>query len=164
MPLDSLPTFTDSLQRLRLLSPSQLNELTTSMSASFPEPRALAGELVKRGWLTPFQVNQLARGQGEQLILGQYLLLDRLGEGGMGTVYKARHLRLDRLVALKVIRQEQVAHGETIKRFQREARAAARLAHPNIVTIHDADEVNGTHFIVMEYVEGSDLGKLVKQQ
>src|SRR5947207_10897893 len=117
MPPDSLPAFTDSLQRLRLLRPSQLNELVAQLSARFAEPRALAGELVKRGWLTPFQVNQLARGRGEELVLGQYLLLDRLGEGGMGTVYKARHLRLDRLVTLKVIRKEQFHQGETVRRF-----------------------------------------------
>jgi len=81
----------------------------------------------------------------------------------MGQVYKARHLRLERTVALKVIRPVRLSHPGTIERFQREARAAARLSHPNLVTVYDADEVNGTHFFAMEYVEGADLATLVKQ-
>src|SRR5258708_980048 len=109
------------------------------MQERFPEARALAGELVKRNWLTPYQVNQLFQGRGASLVLGQYVLLERIGEGGMGQVFKARHQRLERTVAIKVIRGEKIQE-QTIERFQREARAAARLSHPNLVTVFDADE------------------------
>lgn len=87
----------------------------------------------------------------------RYEVLELLGSGGMGAVYKARHRLMDRLVALKVIRPDLVGEPAMVSRFEREARAAARLAHPNIVAAYDADQVGGTHFLVMEYVEGADL-------
>src|SRR5437016_5508043 len=82
----------------------------------------------------------------------RYLVLERLGEGAMGAVYKAVHLLLDRLVALKVIRPELVGRPGMARRFQREARAAARLRHPNIVTAYDADQAGDAHFLVLEFV------------
>jgi tRNA A-37 threonylcarbamoyl transferase component Bud32 len=94
--------------------------------------------------------------------LAGYEILEPLGEGGMGRVFKARHGRLNRVVALKVIRPEQLAKPDALRRFQREARAAARLAHPNVVQIYDAAEAEGTHFLVMEYVAGRDLADLVR--
>src|SRR5438105_626646 len=99
-----------SLHESRLLTPEQLHELSRDLQARFPEQRALARELVQRGWLTPFQVNQLFQGRAGELVLGSYVLLERLGEGGMGTVFKARHVQLSRVVALKVIRKERVAN------------------------------------------------------
>jgi serine/threonine-protein kinase len=161
MPLDSVAGLLDALRQARLLTPAQLEE-AARLQAQFPDPRALARELVRRGRLTPFQVNQLFQGRG--LLLGQYVLLERLGEGGMGQVLKARHQKLDRMAAVKLIRPERLANPTIVERFQREARAAARLAHQNIVAVYDADEVGGTHFFAMEYVEGTDLAKLVKQQ
>jgi serine/threonine protein kinase/tetratricopeptide (TPR) repeat protein len=92
-----------------------------------------------------------------------YEILECLGEGGMGQVYKARHLRLDRIVALKLIHPERLAQPDAIQRFYREARAAARLAHPHLVTVYDVDEIDGIHFLAMEYIEGSDLGRRVKE-
>jgi tRNA A-37 threonylcarbamoyl transferase component Bud32 len=80
----------------------------------------------------------------------------------MGQVFKARQVRLDRVVAIKVIRPDRLAHPEALSRFQREARAAARLAHPNVVTVHDCGLVGDAAFLVLEYVEGTDLGKLVR--
>jgi Leucine-rich repeat (LRR) protein/tRNA A-37 threonylcarbamoyl transferase component Bud32 len=101
---------------------------------------------------------------GRDLVLGSYILLERLGEGGMGQVFKARHCKLGRIVALKLIRKERLDNPATVKRFQREVRAAAALSHPNIVHAYDADEVNGTHILVMEFVEGAtDLTQLVKK-
>ena len=135
----------------------------TVFEASFPAPRALAGELIRRGWLTPYQVNQLLQGRGRDLLLGSYVLLERLGEGGMGQVFKARNWKLGRVVALKLIRKERLDNPDAVRRFQREIRAAAQLDHPNIVRAFDADEVDGTHLLVMEYVEGTDLAKLVKK-
>jgi serine/threonine protein kinase len=94
-----------------------------------------------------------------------YEILDKLGAGGMGVVYKARQLSLDRLVALKVIRAERWANVDVaIKRFVREARAAAQLLDSHIVTIYDAGRSGETHFIAMEYVDGITLEKLVLER
>jgi len=90
-----------------------------------------------------------------------YTILATLGQGGMGHVYKAVQERLDRIVALKVIRHDR-QDTEAIRRFRREAKAAAKLSHPNIVVVHDFDQVGDNCFIAMEYVEGTDLFQLVK--
>ncbi|HEX4132324.1 MAG TPA: protein kinase [Pirellulales bacterium] len=124
----------------------------------------LARELVRQGKLTKFQAAAIYQDKAESLMLGNYLLLDKFGAGGMGQVYRARHRRMDRVVAIKVLPKKAVEGAGAVERFQREMKAAARLTHPNIVTAHDADEAGGIHFLVMEFVEGSDLSSLVKKQ
>lgn len=94
----------------------------------------------------------------------RYEILQLLGQGGMGAVYKARHKRMDRFVALKVINVRLLDNPKAIERFQREVQAAARLDHPNIVRAHDADEAGGTHFLVMEFVEGIDLARYAEEK
>jgi serine/threonine protein kinase/formylglycine-generating enzyme required for sulfatase activity len=126
------------------------------------DSEALARLLVKQKALTAYQAQQAYAGKAKALVLGNYVVLDKLGQGGMGMVLKARHKRMNRLVALKVLSPAVVKTADAMKRFQREVEAAAKLHHPNIVAAHDADEVNGTHFLVMEYVEGTDLSVLVK--
>jgi WD40 repeat protein/serine/threonine protein kinase len=163
MAVPSVAALIEELRRLSLLEPEQLAELSGQLAARFAEPRALAGELVRRGRLTPYQVNQLFQGRAGQLILGTFVLLERLGEGGMGQVFKARHRKLGRIVALKVIRKERLTGSDAVRRFRREIQAAALLSHPNIVLALDADEHEGTHSFAMEYVEGDDLSKLVKR-
>ncbi len=90
----------------------------------------------------------------------EYKLLGKLGEGGMGAVYKALHTRLDKVVALKVLPEGRIRDAGSVARFQREMKAVGRLDHPNIVRAMDAGEEGGTHFLVMEYVEGADLSQL----
>ena len=125
----------------------------------------LCGELVQRGWITPYQQAQLLSGNGDKLIIGSYRIQTPLGEGGMGVVYKAIQPKLDRVVALKVIRPQVLAsRPEVLSRFHREAKAIAQLNHPNLVILFDADEINGTHFIAKEYVEGQTLEKMVRTQ
>jgi WD40 repeat protein len=162
MPIATSAELLDSLRRARLLEQHQLAELP-ALQARFPEPRALGDELVRRGWLTTYQANALLRGDGHDLLLGSYVLLEKLGEGGMGAVFKARNWKLGRVVALKLIRKERLASETIVRRFHREIRAAAQLAHPNVVRAYDADEVRGTHFFAMECVEGEDLARLVKR-
>ncbi len=93
----------------------------------------------------------------------EYKLLSKLGEGGMGAVYKALHTRLDKVVALKVLPPERTKDEVAVARFQLEMRAIGKLEHPNIVRATDAGDVDGKHFLVMEYVQGADLSQLVKQ-
>jgi urea transport system substrate-binding protein len=94
----------------------------------------------------------------------RYRVRGVLGRGGMGTVYKAEHRLLDRPVVLKVIRPELVAHAHVVQRFQREARLAARLAHPNVVAVYEAEEFGSTQMLVMEFIDGVTLAELVKQR
>lgn len=153
----------DFLTRHQLLSPSHLETLVRE-SGKYASASALADELVQRGWLTKYQQSHLASGQGDKLILGPYRLVEPLGEGGMGLVVKGWHPRLDRFAAIKLIRPQVLASKpEIITRFHREAKAIAQLHHPNIVMLYDADEVNGTHYIAMEFVDGPTLEKMVRQ-
>ncbi|MFI4849482.1 MAG: protein kinase [Gimesia chilikensis] len=120
--------------------------------------------LVKHNKVTRLQAQMVYQGQGDKLRFGNYVIQDKIGSGGMGDVYLARHRRMQREVALKLLPTAMAEDQNVIRRFQREVHAAAKLSHPNIVTAHDADEVDGTHYLVMEYVSGTDLSALVKQQ
>ena len=122
----------------------------------------LANELYREGKLTKFQAQAIYQDKTRGLVVGNYVVLDRLGKGGMGQVYKAQHRKMKRVVALKVLPSASTQSSESVKRFQREVEAAAKLSHPNIVTAYDADEARGIHFLVMEYVDGCDLSSLVK--
>ena len=93
MSIASVDGLVETLRQLRLLELAELEELP-ALQASFPQPKALARELSKRGWLSPYQANQLFQGHGQQLVLGTYVLLDKLGAGGMGAVFKARNMPL----------------------------------------------------------------------
>src|SRR5262249_46045013 len=94
----------------------------------------------------------------------RYRVVRLLGAGGMGSVYEAEHRVMQRPVALKVINRAFTARPAVVERFRREVRAAARLTHPNIVTAYDAEKAGDTHFLVMEYVEGVSLARLVKER
>lgn len=97
-----------------------------------------------------------------QKTIGHYKILEQIGKGGMGIVYKAHDLHLDRIVAIKVLAPDSVGDEVAQERFLREARAAAQLSHTNITTIHSIEQVDNTYFIDMEYVDGETLGKLIK--
>ena len=94
----------------------------------------------------------------------RYEILGLIGKGGMGDVFKATHRMMERTVALKIIKRELVQKPEAVDRFHREVKAAAKLSHPNIVTAYDAEQAGDVHFLVMEYVDGSDLSQLINDQ
>ncbi|MFO0863128.1 MAG: serine/threonine-protein kinase [Gemmataceae bacterium] len=156
MPQATLNDFAEKLCRSPILDAVRREE-ALRLSVSITNPRKLAQEVLRRDWITPYQANQLAQGRGEDLVLGQYVLLERLGEGGMGQVFKARQRNLDRIVALKLIRPSCLENERVIQRFMREIRAAGQLSHPNIVRAYDADSIKGHWFIAMEYIDGSDF-------
>jgi serine/threonine-protein kinase len=150
------------LLRSPLLSGARREELLR-LQTRFPDSRALAAELVQREWLTSYQLGRLMQGKSDELVVGPYLLLERLGEGGTGHVYKAKHRGLDRVVALKVLRKECLTNPKSAQRFQREIRATAQLSHPNIVRAFDADQAGDLHYIAMEHIEGIDLARHVAE-
>jgi serine/threonine-protein kinase len=126
--------------------------------------RVLARGLVEMGLLTRFQAERLLVGRTEGFILGQYRILDEIGKGGMGRVYKAEHMTMHRVVALKILASDLTKTERARQLFQREVRAAARLVHPNIVTAYDANQVGDRMYLVMEYVDGPNLQQLVRSQ
>ena len=161
----SLEQFQSQIVASELLKPEDVS----AFISAFPDDRRpssaedLARELVRQQRLTKYQAEQVYAGKGKMLVLGNYVVLDKLGQGGMGVVLKAEHKRLKRPVALKVMSPSVVKTPDALKRFHREVEAAAKLRHPNVVATDDADDAKGTHFLVMEYVEGSDLSVLVKK-
>src|SRR5438128_728969 len=106
MSITSVLGFLVALRQSQLLDAEQFEELPAIVGGC-AEPQELARELLRRGWLTLFQVGHLFLGRAQDLLLGRYVLLEPLGQGGMGQIYKARHRRLDRTVALKLIRPDQ---------------------------------------------------------
>jgi eukaryotic-like serine/threonine-protein kinase len=148
-----------------LMTEAEINAAMQPLTAAQRQDgRLIAQHLVKQGKLTPYQAQVISQGRIKGLVLGNYVILEKIGQGGMGMVFKAHHRRMDRTVALKVLPPNVTKLSNAVKRFQREVQAAARLTHPNIVAAYDADEANGVHFLVMEFVEGSDLSDLVKKQ
>jgi len=163
MPITSAAGLLDALRDYGILDPAQLEKVGRALHGRSLDARGVARELLKHGWVTAYQVNQLLQERGGELLLGDYVLTDRLGAGGMGQVFKARHQLMNRTVALKIIRKERLAHPEAVERFHREIRLAAQLDHPHLVRALDAARVGETHFLVMEYVEGTDLHRLVQK-
>jgi eukaryotic-like serine/threonine-protein kinase len=161
----SVDEFVQRLAESGLLPENELRAVLESLSEpSRPSNgEELAKLLVQRSKLTAFQARHVVKAKHKSLVLGNYILLDKLGQGGMGMVLKAEHRRMKRVVALKVLSPAITKTPAILKRFQREVEAAARLEHVNIVRAYDADEHRGVHFLVMEYVEGQDLATLVSE-
>jgi serine/threonine-protein kinase len=162
MALGSVSDFVDLLRKNRLLKPSQFDELVRLLQPRYSDTPGLAKELVRRGWLTVFQVNQLFQAEGQQLVLGPYQITDYLGKGGVSQVFKAWHTGRNCVVALKVIHASLLSKPEAVARFQREMSIVTQLSHPSIVQAFDDTPIGVTHFYAMEFVEGTDLNKLVQ--
>jgi eukaryotic-like serine/threonine-protein kinase len=126
--------------------------------------RRLARQAVQSRALTLWQAQQLIAGRTSGYKVDRYVLLDLIGQGGMGRVYLAQDTRLNRQVALKILSPERINNPRAIARFQREARVGAQLQHENLVRIYDFGESSGRYFLVMEYIEGKTIGTLITDQ
>lgn len=162
MPTAANAAVIDTLERGQILTAAQLEEVRRVLQRGLPDPKALTQELVRRGWLTAYQARQISNGRGADLVLDNYLLLEPLGMGGSGQVFKARHQKMGRLVALKVLRPDVVKDSEIVQRFYREIEVASQLSHPNIVHAYEAGPIGASLVLVMEFVEGTDLERLVQ--
>jgi len=127
------------------------------------DPREAAEAMVKDGLLTDFQCEQFLLGKWRGFTIGKYKLLERVGVGGMGQVFLCEHMFMKRRVAIKVLPPAKADQPAALGRFYREARAAGQLEHPHIVRTHDIDQDGNLHFIVMEYVDGTNLLDVVKK-
>jgi CheY-like chemotaxis protein/tRNA A-37 threonylcarbamoyl transferase component Bud32 len=152
--------FLAHLEATRLLPEDEFARLAADPAA---DPLTLAEALLAGGLLTPFQLDAITSGRPGDLRVGNYDLLAKLGAGGMGTVFKARHRRMKRVVAIKVLAASLCSDPAFVQRFQREVETVARLGHPNVVMAYDADEADIGHFLVMEYVSGRDLASEVEK-
>jgi serine/threonine protein kinase len=124
---------------------------------------ALISKLIKDGCVTEYQADKFRSGQSSEIYFGDYIVIDKLGQGGMGTVLLAKHRRMDREVAIKVLPVTALESKDAVARFYQEVKVAARLTHPSVVHAYDAGEHRGFHYLVMEYVEGHDLSEVLSQ-
>lgn len=152
-----------NIEKSGLLTPEQLTAARAAAEQA-PTPVIVARNLIAQGLLTRWQATQLLGGRNlTSFVLGKYKLLELLGRGGMGNVYLAQHVAMNRRVALKLLSRSLDRDPVARERFFDEARAAASLDHPNIVRAYNIDSANDRHFMVMEYVDGRDLQRVVEE-
>jgi hypothetical protein len=165
MPSKEIRQLLEQGQRSGLFSSAESQNLIAQMTADDVLTAAeIAAQLIEKKVLTRYQAEQLLAGRADECMLaGRCLILEKLGEGGMGAVYKAHDNQLDRDVAVKVLPVQRLNDADAIAPFQREARALAKLSHPNIVQAYDNGVDKGRHFLVMEYVEGASLAAILRE-
>ena len=151
----------DDLRRSSLLDEERISKFLTEQDSD-ADGQTLLGKMVESGLLTQWQADGLLAGKWRGFFLGKYKLLQPLGNGAMGTVYLAEHKVMRHRVAIKVLARHLMTTPNIVDRFEREARAAAVIHHPNVVRAFDVDSEGDIHFLVMEYVQGEDLRKLVE--
>jgi len=156
-------TFLTNLEACGLLEAEQLRAVLPKLPATH-RGRVVARFLVEEGLLTRFQAENLLAGRTSGFVLGQYRILDEVGRGGMGRVFKAEHITMRRVVALKVLAPNLTRTERARQLFQREVWAAAKMVHPHIVTAFDAHQSGDRFYLVMEFIDGPTLAALVREQ
>jgi serine/threonine-protein kinase len=162
MPPQAATEFIDLARRSGLVSHDQITSVLDDSDLSLDESGPIASKLVSAGLITTWQSEQLLSGRYNGFFIGRYKVLAKLGRGGMGSVFLAEHLEMGRKVAVKVLTGRLAEQPEYLDRFRQEARAAARVDHPNIVRAFDVGHEGNVHFLVMEYIAGSNLQELVE--
>ena len=159
----SVSDFLSLVKKSGVLDEQRFSEEFPDQEELPSDPGECANALIKSGLLTSFQARQILAGRFRGLILGVYKVLRPIGQGGMGVVCLGEHRSLHRRVALKILPAKQAVDQLSLERFMREARATAALDHPNIVRLHDVCQDAGSHFLVMELVEGKNLHTLLSE-
>ena len=147
-------------EHLRLAANQITQYETHQKTATAVSDRKLATQLIKMNVVTAYQADQLMTGR-TKLNLGPYIITGWIGQGGMGQVFKGTHEMLGRESAIKVLPLHKTTP-DAIANFRREIRAQAMLDHPNLVRAYDAGEDGNVHYLVVEYVPGTDLRRLVR--
>ena len=156
--------FFDGIRASGLLTPAQIDELSGWIGANRPDVQAFARELNRRGWLTAFQIKEIFRGRRPGTHARALCPARSSRRRRMGRVFKVHDTRLGRDAALKIIRKEKLKHPAAETRFKHEIEALAKMKHPNVVEVFNADQVGDTHYYEMEFVDGTDLTKLVRDR
>jgi serine/threonine-protein kinase len=156
--------FLAAVRAAELVAPAQLARAEATVRADAASPAEAARALVAAGFLTKFQAERLLAGKTDGFHLGPYVVLDQIGRGPTGRVYKARHRAMNRPVAVKVLAAELTRTATDREAFQSHARATARLNHPNVVTAYDANEFSGRPYLVIEFVDGPNVEALVRER
>jgi serine/threonine protein kinase len=156
--------FLTVVTKSKLLGDTSLESYLHQLSATPRLPDDLAEQMVRDGFLTRFQVDNLLQGKWQRFYVGPYKVLEKIGSGSSGAVYLCEDHRLRRRVAIKVLSRTKAQDDECLRRFEREARAAAALDHPNIVRAFDVAHEDNLHYLVMEFVDGVSLRQLVQSQ
>jgi serine/threonine protein kinase len=161
--------FLELVRKSGLVEGEALGQLIAELKSTAGEDALADAEVVSKkfidaGLLTKWHCDKLLEGRHKGFFLKKYKLLDEIGRGGMSVVYLAEHTLLKRLAAIKILPKNRVEDSSYLARFHREASAAAQLDHKNIVRVYDTDNLDKTHFLAMEYVEGRDLQQIVKAE
>lgn len=143
-----------------LLSPEEVTKYDSDAASG---SERLMERLVEDQVVTEYQAKKFLAGQASDIAFGDYLVIRELGQGGMGTVLLAKHRRMDREVAIKVLPVTALGSDDAVARFYQEVKVAAKLKHPNIVHAYDAGDHRGFHYLVMEFVQGHDLARVLQQ-
>ncbi len=162
----TIEEFLDLVRKSGVVEDKRLVAYLSQLRATGESPRdpsELASNMIRDGVLTQFQAEQLLQGKWRRFSIGKYRVLERLGTGGMGSVYLCEHTLMRRRVALKVLPTAKADDPAALERFYREARAVAAVDHPNIVRAYDIDQEDKIHFLVMEHVDGSSLQEIIKK-
>jgi serine/threonine protein kinase len=159
----TIDAFLEVVEKSGLVDPERLQLFLRQALGLSATPRKLAARMVASGLLTQFQAEQMLQGKYRGFTIGKYKVLERIGSGGHSTVYLCEHMTVKRRVAVKVLPSAKSDNPAALARFYREARAAGALDHVNLVKAHDIDQDNGLHFLVMDYVDGSNLQELVSR-
>jgi eukaryotic-like serine/threonine-protein kinase len=162
----TIDVFLDLVRKSGMVEESRLNDYLGQLTDPPPATKVtrLARRMVQDGVLTRFQAEQLVQGRWKGFAIGNYRIIERIAQGGMGTVYLAEHKFIPRQAAVKVLPSELARSQLVLERFYREARSAAALDHPNLVRATDVDCENGVHYLVMDYIEGVNLQDLVDRR
>lgn len=152
----SLSEFLEVLTKSNLLEPERVQGFCSQQNEVLSAAK-LAERMVAGGLLTPFQSQHLLRGRWHRYFIGPYKVLDKIGTGTNSQVYLCEHTRMKRRAAVKVLQADKAQSEEAVKRFEREAMAAAAIRHPNIVHAYDLGRDDRLHYLVMEYVDGRSL-------
>ncbi len=163
---DDIDRFVTALIETRLVKEAEIRSVSAWLcpDGGRPEVEPMAVELIRLGKLTPYQAAAIRQGKTKGLLIGEYIVLDKIGSGGMGLVLKARHPARPQVVALKLLPPSYSRDRAAVVRFRREAAAVAKFRHSNIVSAIDSGETHGLLFLVMEFVNGRDLAKTVKEK
>jgi serine/threonine protein kinase len=163
MQIDSVESLKEALRSSGLFDSEQLSSVIGDLTAHTGDFNSLLNHLVNKKRLTIYQLRKVIHGKASELSIGPYVISERIGEGGMGRVYRATQVRLGREVALKVVRTSLLNNPIVRKRYDREVETASSLYHPNIVRVFDAGEVAGKYYLAMEFVDGIDLSRMVRE-